>query len=144
MRSWLAVLLLCGCVSPTDDVQRVRSFDYDSFVTDVQPILADLCGNPTCHGRIERPLSIYSALSWRADPEHTFLREELDEEELQHNFTVSSVLASETDAPEESLLLRKTLGEVAGTYHGGGVIIETTTHPDYRTMLRWVQTGWPP
>lgn len=143
MRSCLpALLLLGGCMSPSEASRPIRALDEDVFVAKVQPILAERCGNPTCHGRPDRPLSIYSPLRWRADPERTFFQEELSDEELNHNFSVSSVFASETESPEEALLLRKALGEVASTYHGGGVVIEATSDHDYFIMLRWVQTGW--
>jgi len=134
----LGYFMAVGCVAPEDEEVVLRSYDYDRFVAEVQPILAARCANPTCHGRPERALSIYSPLAWRADSARTYLIEELGEDELEHNYDVSRALASESAAPEYCLLLRKPLGDAASTYHGGGDVFEGETDPDYRTMLDWL------
>ena len=144
MKRCLFVLLLAGCGVPEGDDVPVRWFDYQTFVTDVQPVLADRCGNPTCHGRPERPLSIYNQLAWRADPDRTYLLEQLDETELRHNYTVSCVLSTEADEPAATLFLRKSLGDLTDTYHGGGNVFEDDSERDYRALLAWLVEGWQP
>lgn len=142
MRVLLAIALLTGCGAPEGDDRDVRWLDDDVFAADVQTILADGCGNPSCHGRADRPFSVYSPGHWRENVDDTYLPGPISARELEHNYTVSCVLVSEADVPEESLLLRKTLGEAAGVYHGGGAIFEDTTERDYRTLLQWVEGGW--
>lgn len=137
-----AVLALCfGCAAPVEETTALRTFDATLFDSHVQPILEARCGNPTCHGSASRALSIYSVLNWRADPEDTFRHDALTEEEMLHNFSVSSALSSEGDTPDETLFLRKTLGEAAETFHEpGGVLSER--HRDFLVLRTWVETGW--
>jgi hypothetical protein len=143
-RVLLLLLALPGCGLADVDDRSVRWLDYGRFVGEVQPVLQARCANPSCHGTPVRPLSLYGVRSWRADPEALFLPEALTEQELRHNYTVSCVLATEADLPEETQLLRKPLGELALTYHGGGAIFEGTTDRDYRAMLAWLEQGWVP
>jgi hypothetical protein len=139
-----AFLLGAGCALPEGDAQHVRWLDFESYVAEVQPVFAQRCGNPSCHGRAERAFSIYSPLQWRADPARTHLREPLTEAELVANYTVTCVLVTEAATPEDSVVLRKALGDAAGTYHGGGAIFEGSTDREYRAVLRWMERGWDP
>lgn len=132
-------LAACGAVD-RDDV-AVRWLDYDVFVTEVQPVLAEKCGNPSCHGRAERAFSIYSHRNWRQDPAALYLPDALTSDELAHNYEASCVLVSEVAAPQETLLLKKTLGNSAGIYHGGGAIFDESDRW-YRILLAWVEKGW--
>jgi hypothetical protein len=131
-----------GCALPEADDQHVVWLDFPRYVAEVQPVLAARCGNPSCHGRPDRPFSIYSPLQWRADPARTYLREPLSEAELVANHAVACVLVTGAAAPEEALLLRKALGDAAGTYHGGGAAFDGPTDRDYRTVLGWIEAGW--
>lgn len=139
MRRWWPVVLLWGCVAPTEEEVALPRYDFERFAAEVQPVLAARCANPTCHGRPERPLSIYSPLAWRADASRTYLFEEVSEEELGHNYDVTRAMASDAPEPEQTLLLRKPMGGLASTYHGGGDIFEGETDRDYRTMLEWLR-----
>jgi len=137
----LAALAVACSVPASDDVE-VRWLGYDDFVESVQPVLARACGNPSCHGRPERALSIYSTERWRADRDRLFLVEPLTATELEHNYTASCVLVTEAGLPAEALLLRKPLGSRAGVYHGGGDVFDGVTDRDYRKLLQWVEKGW--
>ncbi len=137
----VVVTALSACGSPNGGEVAVRWLDYDRFVTEIQPLLAEGCGNPSCHGRAERAFSIYSQRNWRQDPDLLYRPDPLDASELLHNYEASCVLISEADVPEETLLLRKSLGQAAGTYHGGGSIFEENDR-SYRLLLDWVSEGW--
>ncbi len=50
----------CGCVAPQSESISVRSFDRNIFGTTIQPILAERCANPSCHGQFARPFAIYA------------------------------------------------------------------------------------
>ncbi len=142
---WAALvvpLLFAAACTVDNSESTVRWLKYSSFKGDVQQVLSDKCGNPSCHGRADRPFSIYAPLNWRLDPERTFLTEPLSDEELRHNYTSSCVFVTEAEEPEDALLLRKPLGETADLYHGGGAIFEGTTDRDYRILLFWIQEGW--
>jgi len=138
----LVTFLVAGCSGVDNGETQVRWLDSQTFVSEVQPVLAERCGNPSCHGRQDRPFAIYSQRNWRMDPARTFLAEPLSDEELAHNYNTSCVFVSEADMPAETLLLLKPLADWAGTSHGGGVIFDGTTDPDYELLLRWIQQGW--
>lgn len=143
IRAIAAAALLAACSVPVEDATAVRWLDVDAFEADVQPILAARCGNPSCHGRPDRPFAVYSALQWRADPARTHLPEPLTGDELAHNYTAACVFVSEAEHPDDALLLRKPLADAAGTYHGGGAVFDGTADDDYRTVRAWVHGGWP-
>jgi len=135
-RAWAATLLALSCSSPPESgSERVHWLDYDEFRTNVQPIYAESCSNPSCHARPERAFSLYAPLARRMDQTRTHLLEPLTDEELLHNYVVSCVLASGSDP----LLLRKPLAEHASTYHGGGAVFEGPSDARYRTLEGWVE-----
>ena len=130
-----------GCTNQSSETEDVRWLDYGRFRTSVQPILAERCGNSSCHGRPERPLSIYSPRRWRADASRTHLDEPLSDAELDQNYTVSCVFADTGATPAGSLLLEKALGATGGRYHGGGVVFDGRTDRGYRAILSWIEEG---
>ncbi len=138
----IAMLLLLGlaCNEPEGEVVPVHWLDYEVFVSEVQPILGDRCGNPSCHGRPERAFAIYSPLNWRADPAMTHVPEALTEDELYRNYAISCVFVTGPDeTPDEALLLGKSLGDSGGGYHGGGVVFESTSDREYRVLRQWIE-----
>ncbi len=137
----LVAVALTGCLGPEPGASQIRAFDRDVFAASVQPILAERCANPSCHGRPDRPMSLYSPLRWRMDPDRTFLAEPLSAAELDHNFTMASVFAIGVD-PEHTLILEKPLAEAVGMYHGGGAVFEGTLDRGYRTIRAWLEGGW--
>ena len=136
------MMLASACSLPDGDEEAVRWLDYEQFAVDVQPILAEHCGNPSCHGRPDRAFSLYSHRNWRVDPDELFLPSPLTSDELAHNYTSACVQSSETDNPEDTMLLLKPLGDVSGTYHGGGTLFADTTDRSYRIVLNWLESGW--
>ena len=136
----LALLALPAC--PTEGVEDFRFFDRDRYENEVQPILAASCANPSCHGRPDRPFSLFGTRAWRENPDDVFLPTQLTDAEIEHNYTQSCAFAATGDSPESAQLLLKPLEQYAGTYHGGGVIFEGTAEEDYRVILDWVEEGW--
>lgn len=140
--TFIALAALGACSpAPAEDTE-VRWLDLDRFAGEVQPILAEACGNPTCHGRPERPFAIFSQRQWRADRDRLFFDEPLTEDELVHNYTLSCVFSTEADEPADAMLIRKPLAGAAGVYHGGGPVFDGVTDRDYRAILAWLEQGW--
>lgn len=137
-----ALGLMTGCAGPASGDIDVRWLGYEEYVANVQPILAEACGNPSCHGRADRPFAIYSAKRWRADADRLFLDEPLTDDELEHNYSASCVFSTEAETPQDAMLLRKPLGSHAGAYHGGGDVFRGVTDRDYRKILQWIEQGW--
>jgi len=136
-----AALLGCGCSDPEGGTIPLRSLDRDAFVTVVQPILAERCSNPSCHGRSDRPFSIYAAMRFRLDPARRYLDEPLWPSELEHNYLACVIFSTEADQPSDALLLAKPLA--AKRYHGGGTVFDSDDDPDYRRILEWIATDDP-
>lgn len=139
---WALGLVVLGCGgSPEPGRENVHWLDYEEFRTEVQPVLAEGCSNPSCHARPERAFSLYAPLALRMDESRTHLVEPLTEAELLHNFTMSCVLSSDSYLAEETLLLRKPLAHHAKTHHGGGAIFEGKSDDRYRKLETWVASG---
>lgn len=125
----------CG---PSQGVQPVAWLDRAAFERDIEPIVERQCADPTCHGRPERPLSLYAPLRWRADASRTHLPELLTADEVTHNWTAACLCASYPTRGEESLFAKKPLAG-AGLYHGGGAQWDGPTDPSYRAVLAWIR-----
>jgi hypothetical protein len=139
---WAVGVFAVGCGGATEaGTESVHWLDYEEFRTEIQPILAEGCSNPSCHARPERAYSLYSPMVRRMDESRTHLAEPLSEAELLHNFTMSCVLSSDSDLPEETLLLRKPLADYAKTHHGGGAVFEGKSDDRYRKLEGWVARG---
>ncbi len=100
-----------------------------SFVHDVEPILTRLgCNQGACHGKGAGQNGFRLSLrGYAPELDHQWLTREL------HSRRV------DTAAPENSLLLRKPLGQAP---HEGGKLFGETS-PYYRVLLDWVRAGAP-
>ncbi len=136
-------VLAVGCAAPDGADEVVRFLDADEFAATVQPVLADRCASPSCHGRVERPLALYAPGFFRADPTRTFFDEPLMAAELEHNYAASCVFVTGAPAPAEAALVVKPLAGAVGVYHGGGAVFAGTADPDYRAVLAWIEGGFP-
>lgn len=136
----VAASLGSGCGGPENGTNAVRAFDRDAFVATVQPIVAERCANPSCHGRLERPLALYAPMRFRLDPTRTHIDEPLTAREVDHNFWASAFLSTEAERAEESLFLAKPLAQIR--YHGGGAIFDSAEDAEYRALLVWVSDGY--
>jgi hypothetical protein len=128
----------CALEPPPDEAVPVG--DPDAFAREVQPVLDARCADPTCHGRPERPLAIYSPGRHRQDPARTFLVEPLTPEELEVNARVLAAFALEVeDGVDSCLVLRKPLARAAGgCEHAGGEVFPGRDDREYRALRAWL------
>jgi hypothetical protein len=140
---WLAVAL-AACGGPAPGSEPVVALSFERFASEVQPMLEASCANPSCHGRPERALRIYAPLRYRADASRTHLAEPLTDEEVWKNFAIACALATGGASADDTLLVRKPLGELAETYHGGGTVFEGSADARHRTLRGWVAEGFEP
>ena len=142
MRAALLTLGLAACAqSPAPE--PLPAGDLGSFAETVQPVLDAHCADPSCHGRPERPLAIYSPLRYRLDPARRYLSEALTSQELAAN--LRSVEAFALAAREAGLsaagcgVLCKPLAERAGGCgHAGGAIFPSADDREYRALESWL------
>lgn len=137
-RMWLLVLL-GACI----DGPGRQNWDVDAsfrdFVAVAEPVLAQGCGNPSCHGTAERPLEIYSVHQHRLDDRDVYLDAPLTQEEQWLNFVRSCGFAFDLDNPADCSLLRKPLDpEVGGSAHEGGIQYGDIENPAYQALLAWI------
>lgn len=129
-----------GCVDGSGETAILPEADFDTFVSIVQPILSEKCANPSCHGNPDRPLEIYAVSQHRLDPAIVFLDVPLTDEEVKLNFHRACAFLADVDDPKECALVQKTLSETyGGARHGGGIIFENPTDPDYLEILAWIE-----
>lgn len=151
-QSLLAVALLVGvggvgasCSGVPLGWESLPVLDRGVYVATIEPILVTRCANPSCHARPERPFSLYAPGMRRLDSARDFLPDEpLLAAEVEHNYQAASAFAGMAAGPEDTLLVRKPLGDLAGTYHGGGAVFDGTKDRAYRAVLDWVRQGWRP
>lgn len=146
MRAALLLVLVApfagGCLGTPEGSSQVPVLDEAVYEAEVQPILVARCGNPTCHGRPERPFSIYGPERYREDPARTFLQEPLTDDEVAANYARACAFSLGIDAPTECLLLRKPLAVTAGgAGHVGGELWASPDDPEYRTVEAWLATA---
>jgi hypothetical protein len=113
--------------------------DLARFAADVQPILDHRCATPSCHGRPDRALSIYSSGRYRSDPARTFLSEPLTADELAANVRGVAAFTLDVDRLDDVLVVRKPLAiEQGGCWHAGGEIFGSVEDRDLRALRAWL------
>lgn len=136
---WLMPALFVGCVVEAGSPTPLPEGDLEVFAASVQPVLAVRCGDPTCHGRVDRPLEIYSAGRHRSDPTRVFLEEAISSDEIADNARNVAAFTLDTTSAEECAVLRKPLARAAGgVWHGGGEIFPSRDDREYRAVLAWL------
>lgn len=136
---WLFPLLLVGCVVEAGPPTPLPQGDLDAFAANVQPIMASRCSDPTCHGRVDRPLEIYSIGRHRSDPTRVFVEETLTADELADNARNVAVFMLEAASVDECAVLVKPLARAAGgSWHGGGEIFPSRDDREYRAVRAWL------
>jgi hypothetical protein len=110
----------------------------EPFAELAQPVLAERCANPSCHGNPDRPLAVFAVHRYRLDPDATFLDAPLTAEELERNFVRAAAFLLEVDAAEDSALLAKALArEAGGSGHDHGAVFTDRAEHDYVQLLDW-------
>jgi len=135
----VCAVTLAGCISGPGELAPFSDVDIERYRDEIQPILAERCANPTCHGNVRRPLRIFAVHQHRLDAELVPMDGVLDDEELGQN--LRRVLAFIiTAGSDEVLLTQKPLSRAAGgVKHEGGVQFADTEELEYKTLRRWAQ-----
>lgn len=136
----LATLLLAAgaCEGPGLGGAPLAVGPLDVFAREVEPVLETRCAQGGCHGRADRPFSLYAPGQLRADARRLHLAEPLSVGEVATNARRVAALAV-PGAPDDSPALRKPLALAAGgAYHGGGDVFVDRTDPGYRALRSWL------
>jgi len=129
----LSPLLLIGCVGGPG-----LDGELDRFVAEVQPVLAERCASPSCHGRPSRPLGLFAVHQHRLDPADVHLDAPLTADELHANYDRALGFVLGASGAADAPLLRKPLAQGAGGMrHAGGIQFEDTQGFRYRSVLQW-------
>lgn len=142
----VVALLLVGCPEVDNPYRAPPSPNFETFVSDVQPVLGARCSYLPCHGAPERTFTVYAVGFLRAVSEipGTPLSEHgLSEAELHWNYdTMRYRLIDETSADEARVLLKCLAPAAGGIEHAGGLVVfESTSDPDYVTIRNWLAEG---
>lgn len=136
----LVSVALMGCQAYDDDEVELPAADFDRFVTEIQPVLAKRCANPSCHGNLSRPFEVYAPHFHRFDPEDVYLDSSLSDQELWWNYQSVVAFILDLERAEESLLLIKPLAEAeGGSNHGGPAVFSDREGYEYTTLASWIQ-----
>lgn len=138
--SIVALLACVACDGPSASHAPLAMGSMEMFEAEVEPALEAHCASGGCHGRSDRPLSLYAPGQHRMDPARLYADEPLSEEEVHQNAQRLAAFAWGVDGPD-SLALRKPLSlEAGGCWHGGGDVFPDRSHPAYRAIERWLST----
>ncbi len=134
--------LLCACEGPPPGSAPLIVGDVAVFEAEVQAHVEERCASGGCHGRAERPLSLYARGGHRLDPARTHLDEPLTAPELEANARRISAFALSRRA-HDSLVVRKPLAqEAGGLWHGGGDVFLDDHDPGCEVLVRWLDARW--
>jgi hypothetical protein len=140
----VAALLPLGCGGPEHGWVPLRMGPLDDYVVLVAPHVQERCSQGGCHGRPERPLSLYAPGVHRADPDRRYLDEPLSIEEHAENARRLAAFA-QVDDPVRSVVLCKPLAlSAGGCWHGGGDNFVDHTDPAFRAILGWLRDAHAP
>ncbi|MFU8804411.1 MAG: hypothetical protein ACNA8W_11420 [Bradymonadaceae bacterium] len=132
---------LVGCTETNPEPPLIPEPAFDTFVSDVQPILVRRCANPSCHGRSDRPFALYAQGAHRMDGSQTFSNNPMGDEEVRFNYDRSRSFA--LGGSEGSLLLNKPLAEGEGgvRHLAGGDVFLSRHDREFQALARWVEVG---
>jgi hypothetical protein len=130
------VMFSLSCARNGDETPPV--LDHAMFAERVQPVLAQRCANPSCHGNDRRALRVYATERFRLEPARLYLPEAISVEELARNESCAAAFAHGILAADDSLLLTKPL---EGSTHLGGAIFAGPDDRDYLVIRAWLQSG---
>lgn len=130
-------VFVVGC-GPAPATMDLPVGDDAFFRERVSPHLESRCASAGCHGRPERPLSLYARGQHRADPSRAFLDEPLSDEELTENARRVAAFALGRSA-RDSLAVQKPLAIAAGgVAHGGGDVFLDASDEGCRALIAWL------
>ncbi len=132
-----------ACLGPPEIVHEpLLQANVSLFEEEVQPLLADRCGNPNCHGNAGRPFEIFSVHQHRLDTTEVYMDQQINSDELWLNIESARAFIEPETSAQGCLLIRKPLSEDAGgASHGGGRQFHSLTDVDTQILLRWVSAS---
>lgn len=135
-------LMTAGCVDGLGVAEAVPDGDLAAFAAQVQPVLAEQCANPSCHGQPERPLAVFAVGLHRARPADLHLDAPLSAAELQGNaLRVRSFMVG-VERIDDCAVLRKPLAPSAGGWeHAGGTRFVDQSDAGYRSLADWLRAS---
>lgn len=132
--AFVLAFLAGGCASEVTEALPLGTWDL--FVSQAEPVLAERCANPSCHGNDARPLSLFATHRHRLAPEERFLDTPLSEEELTRNYwRAAAFVVGLTDPGECQLLTRPS------TEHAGVRVFADESDYDYERLSEWVEAS---
>lgn len=131
---------LASCLGPSPGAEPMAIASLEAFAEDVEPHLEARCAMGGCHGRADRPLSLYAPGVHRADAARTWLDEPLDATELAANAARLCAFALEGPAEGSLLLCTPLAMREGGCGHGGGAVFSNRSDPAYRAIARWLDS----
>ncbi len=134
---WSVALLGLGCVGGPGETELPERA-LERFTAEVQPVLAEACANPTCHGHEDRPLRIYAPMRHRLRPEEVLADTPLDTDELQLNYDRVLGFLDDADPGRSMLLLKPLAPDAGGAEHEGGEVFADETDRGYAALRAWV------
>lgn len=136
MTRWTPCLLLLAsaCTLGGEPEDFPVSGDVVAFAEQAQPVFAARCASPSCHGSVERPLSLYAVHRFRIDPADANLDAPLSDEELHYNLLRASAFLLDIDHASQSLLLTKPLA-----HHAGVEVFVDDADYDCRRLRSWIE-----
>lgn len=132
-------LVLSACAGPQPGSTPLQLGSMSVFELEVQPMIEERCASGGCHGRPERPLSLYAPGAQRMDERRVHLDEPLTDVELERNARRLAAFAQGVD-PEDSALLCKPLAQRAGgCHHRASDVFADRSDPGYRLLRDWLR-----
>lgn len=104
------------------------------FEVEVGPLLASKCGDSACHGRPQRPFTLFATGARRQDPIETHLKTALKPTEVNANYAATLGFIDSLQ-PRHTTLLKKSVGLLG---HGGGPTFEAFSDPAPRAIAAWL------
>jgi hypothetical protein len=138
----LGVAMGFECAKPPPPVGPFPALSYACFVQNVEPELQTSCAFRNCHGKVERPLHLYSMAGARG-PNASSGDIELSDDEHRANFQSAIVYASATSASLPDLLRKPLQLEQGGAGHGGADrfgrnVYGSQQEAGWQTLSDWV------
>ncbi len=142
----LMASITAGCAPLDNPYAPYPEPDYETFVLDVQPMIADGCASSGCHGVHARTLTLYAVDHLRAEPLQVGAPIEVDilsEGELAWNYDALRVRTLGERKADNAMLLLKCLDpKKGGLVHADGfVVFEDRDDPDLVLLRDWIESG---
>ena len=138
--AWLRYLLpwvaLAGCGVDSGDSVPLRAPSRATFDLEAGPLLAKRCGDFACHGKADRPLSLFATGRMRLAALDSGSASPLTSAEVDANYSATRGFLDASRATDTTLI-REALGGGGG--HKGGAVFAAPSDPQCRAIVRWIE-----